>query len=167
MNIYDIFKELHIEYKEIEHPAVFTIEESKLVDHHLGGIGCKNLLLTDRHREHFFLVLLEQDKRADTKAIARLVGVSRLVFANADELADVLGLFPGSVSPFGIINDTENRATVIIDEALIGGKLQFHPNINTRTVLVDYNDLIRFIEFEEHQYMILPDTSTEESTCPQ
>ena len=156
MNIYDIFKELHIEYKEIEHPAVFTVEEAKLVDRDLGGIGCKILLLTERRREEFYLVLLEQDKRADTKAIARLTGVSRLVFANAEELDKVLGLFPGSVSPFGIINDASNRVNVIIDEALIGGKLQFHPNTNTRTVLIGYEDLIRFIEFEGHRYMILP-----------
>ena len=158
MSIYDIFETLNISYKQIEHPAVFTIEESKLVDKDLGGIGCKNLLLTDRRREQFFLVLLEQDKRADTKALAKLAGVSRLVFAHAEELLAVLGLTPGSVSPFGIIHDKNNVVTLIIDEALVDGKLQFHPNDNTKTVLVDYADLIRFIEYEEHRYLLLPET---------
>ena len=73
-------------------------------------------------------------------------------FVREKELYDILGLVQGSVSPFGIINDRENKVTLIIDKDLIDKRLLFHPNVNTKTVSINYIDLIKFVEFEKHKY---------------
>ena len=150
MGIYEVLKELNISYEEIEHPPVYTVEEAKAVEDGISGTGCKNLLLTDKKKEHFFLVILHEDKKADIKGISHLVGVPHLSFANGENLYEMLGLIPGSVSPLGIINDTENKVVLLIDSELKGKRLLFHPNVNTRTVSLEYEDLIRFIEYEKH-----------------
>lgn len=75
--------------------------------------------------------------------------------AAATAVCKVLGLYPGAVSPFGIINDTENRVELLIDPCLVGQRLLFHPNTNTRTVSIAYDDLIKFIESQKHSYTLL------------
>jgi len=69
MNIYEVLNELKITYDEIEHPPVYTVEEAKLVEDGIEGTGCKNLLLTNKKKDHFFLVILEENKKADIKGI--------------------------------------------------------------------------------------------------
>ena len=90
MELYAILEELGIVYDEIEHPPVFTVEEAQSLKERIDGVGCKNLLLTDNRREKFFLVVLEDRKKADLKEIAHLCGTSRLTFANAAELNELL-----------------------------------------------------------------------------
>lgn len=75
--------------------------------------------------------------------------------AAATAVCKLLGLYPGAVSPFGIINDTENRVELLIDPCLVGQRLLFHPNTNTRTVSIAYDDLIKFIESRKHSYTLL------------
>ena len=153
MNIYEILKKLNINYQEIEHEAVFTIEEAKNIKNRIPGIGCKNLLLKDK--KQYLLVILEENKKADTKQIAKIANCSHLSFAKEEELEKILKLKRGSISPFGIINDQTNVVTILIDKDLQNQILLFHPNINTKTVAIHYNDLIKFIEFENHNYILL------------
>ncbi len=153
MNIYDKFKELNINYEEIEHEAVFTVEEAKKIDRALDGESCKNLFLKDR-RGKYFLYVLKSDKMADLKSLRKELGVNQLVFTEPDELFNILGLTKGSVTPLAIINDKDNLVTLIIDRYLVGKRLMFHPNVNTKTVLISYDDLIRLIENERHKYML-------------
>lgn len=155
MDLYAILEELEIEYEEIEHPPVYTVEEARSVQGKIEGIGCKNLLLTNKKKEKFFLVILEENKKADIKAISVLVGVPHLFFANSENLYETLGLIPGSVSPLGIINDKEKRVSLLIDEELKGKRLLFHPNTNTKTLSLSYEDLIRFVECEGQEYRLL------------
>ena len=118
MNIYDIFKQLNIEFKEKEHEPIFTIEQAQNIKN-INGTGCKNLFLTNR-KKNYYLVLLEETKRANIKDIAKLVNESHLSFASEIELNNILKLKPGSVTPLGIINDKDNIVTLIIDNELKG-----------------------------------------------
>ena len=120
MDIYDIFKQLNIEFKETEHEPIFTIEQAQNIKS-INGTGCKNLFLTNR-KKNYYLVLLEETKRANIKDIAKLVNESHLSFASEIELNNILKLKPGSVTPLGIINDKDNIVTLIIDNELKGKK---------------------------------------------
>ena len=151
MDLYEVLNDLNIEYKQVEHEPVYTVSEAKNVDMSLEGVGCKNLFLIDK--KEYYLVILEENKKANLKEIGKLVSKTHLSFVREKELYDILGLIPGSVSPFGIINDKENKVTLIIDEELKNKKLLFHPNTNTKTISINYGDLIKFIEFENHKYL--------------
>ena len=150
-----VLDELGINYVEVEHQPLFTVDDARNVQMQIAGQGCKSILLRTKKRDRYLLVLLREDRRANTQAIASQVNCSHLSFANADELAKLLGLYPGAVSPFGIINDTENRVELLIDPCLVGQRLLFHPNTNTRTVSIAYDDLIKFIESRKHSYTLL------------
>ena len=156
MVLYDVLKELGISYIEAEHEAVFTVEQTHAVQLDIPGIGCKNLLLNDRRGENLLLVILREDKHADTKAIARFAGTTRLSFATPEKLMEVLHLIPGSVSPLGIVNDTENRVKLLLDADLVGKQVIFHPNTNTKSLSLHFDDLIRFIEYLGHSYTLYP-----------
>ncbi len=118
-----------------KHIAVFTCEE---VDEHcsdIQGLSCKNLFIKNRKGKRFFLIVLPASKKADVKAIGRMVGQSGLTFANAGNLKDKLDLEPGSVSPFGLINDVNSEVEVFIDKTVFEAQIvNFHPNKNTATL---------------------------------
>lgn len=154
MNLYETLDYLNIDYKEIEHKKVMTVEEAKHIESMIDGIGSKNLFLTDK-KDKYVLVLIHEDKQANIKKIGELIGIKHLSFAKPEELMDILGLEIGSVTPMGIINDTSNKVLLVIDESLIGKKLLVHPNINTKTISIEYNDLIKYIEYLNHEYIII------------
>lgn len=154
MEILEVLDNLNIKYEKVEHPAVYTVEEMKQYQINMDGDGCKNLFLKDK-KSNFYILVLPEDKRADTKGLAKLLGTPYLSFANEDYLKDILDLERGSVTPFGIINDKDNKVKVLIDTELKGKKLLFHPNRNTATVSIEYNDLIKFIEHEKHSYKLV------------
>lgn len=153
MNIYEVLDKLNISYEEIEHEAVFTVEEANCLKEKIDGIGCKNLFLTDK-KKNYFLYLLKDDKRADLKLLASRLNVSKITFANDEELSNFLGLTRGSVTPLGIINDNDNKVLLIIDRELVGKKVLVHPNTNTNTISISYVDLVKFIEFVGNKYML-------------
>ena len=154
MKLYDVLKKLDIEFEEIEHEPLFTIEQAQLIKRNISGIGCKNLFLTDK-KDNYVLCILEENKRADINQIGALVGMSHLSFADVKELQMILKLEKGSVTPFGILNDNDNRVLLVIDKELKGKRLLFHPNINTKTISVTYDNLIKFIKYERHNYILL------------
>lgn len=154
MNLYEILKKLNIEFNEIEHEPVFTVEQAQVVKDKIEGIGCKNLFLTDK-KGKYVLAILNENKKANMKEIERAVNTSHLSFAETTELKDILKLEQGSVTPFGIINDVDNKVVLAIDVDLKDKKLLFHPNINTKTISITYDNLVRFIEFEKHNYILI------------
>lgn len=153
MNLYEVLKSLNISYDEIEHEAVFTVNEANSLKEKIDGIGCKNLFLTDK-KGNYFLYLLIDEKRANLKDLAIKLNVLKLTFANDEELKSLLGLTKGSVTPLGIINDKENKIVLVIDKDLIDKKILVHPNVNTKTMSISYEDLIRFIEFNKNKYIL-------------
>ena len=154
MTIYDLLKELNIKYDEVEHQAIYTVEEGKEIDRNIEGVSCKNLFLKD-HKNNFYLVVLERDKEIKLNDLRKFLHVSNLHFADEEYLHDLLGVIKGSVTPLGIINDKDNKVTIVLDDYLVDKKLLFHPLVNTKTINIEYKDLIRIIEHLNHKYLIL------------
>jgi Ala-tRNA(Pro) deacylase len=139
-------EELGIAFTRHEHPPVATVEEAMV---HWGGIDathCKNLFLRNQKGNRHYLVILTHSKKADLKAVADQIGDGKLSFASPERLMTHLGLTPGSVSPFGLINDRTHAVRVVIDRELKGAeRLSFHPNINTVTFTLAAADFERFL----------------------
>lgn len=154
MNIYDVLKELDIEYNEIEHKPLYTIADTEVVKGKMEGQECKNLFLTD-NKNNYYLVIIKDNKMANLKEIQKLLKTPKLSFASTNKLKEILNLLPGSVTPLSIIYDNNNKVTLLIDSDLKNKRLLFHPNINTKTISIKYEDLIRFIEYEKHQYIFI------------
>lgn len=152
MNVYEILEKLNIKYEEWTHNAVYTMEEAINIKNRLKGLECKNLFL--KSKDNYFLLVIEGDKKANLKEIEKLLNIKRLTFASEDELMNILNLTKGSVTPLGLINDKEKIARVLIDKNLKDNKLLVHPNINTKTISIEYIDLIKFIDYTEHKYII-------------
>jgi Ala-tRNA(Pro) deacylase len=138
---------LAIPYTRHEHPPVATVEEA---EQHWTGIDathCKNLFLRNQKGDRHYLVVLTHSKKADLKAVAEQIGDGKLSFGSPERLMTHLGLTPGSVSPFGLINDREHRVRVILDRDLAAAtRLAFHPNINTVTYAIAATDFARFLD---------------------
>jgi Ala-tRNA(Pro) deacylase len=153
MNLYEILSKLEITYYEVEHEAVYTIEEANQIESKIDGVGSKNLFLKDKG-SNYYIYVLREDKRADLKELAKFLNVSKLSFGKDEELKRVLDLDKGGVTPLAIINDEENKVTVIIDKDLEGKKVLHHPNVINKTMSIEHNDLIKIIEYTEHKYFI-------------
>lgn len=155
MSIYDILNNLNIAYKEITHEAVYTIEEAikENIPARINGIECKNLFV--KNKDRYYLIFIEASKRADLKNISKIVSENHLSFATIDELHSILKLDIGSVTPLGIINDKDNKVTLLLDRELMNHKVLVHPNINTKTMAIEYEDLIKFIEYTNHTYILI------------
>lgn len=152
--IYDVLKELNINYEEEYHIPVYTVEEANQVSIKIDGVGCKNLFLKD-DKGNYYLVFMLDSKRADLKSIAEYVGAKKLRFADEEALNDILNLEKGSVTPLGLINDNDCLVKLIIDAELVGHKCLMHPNRNDRTVSIGFEDFIRFVEFTNHTYSLM------------
>jgi Ala-tRNA(Pro) deacylase len=138
--------ELGIPFTRFEHPPVATVEEASA---HWAGIDathCKNLFLRNQKGNRHYLVVVTASKRADLRAVADQIGDGKLSFASPDRLMAHLGLTPGSVSPFGLINDREHAVRVVLDRDFQKAvRLAFHPNINTATFAISAADFQRFL----------------------
>ena len=153
MELYEILEKLQISYLEVSHPKVSTVLEMQKLHLNIQGIGCKNLFLKDK--EHYYLYVLEENKRADLKSLARGLRISRLSFASEEELQNVLGLEKGSVTPLGILHDRQNRVVILLDKDLEGKKILVHSNRNDRTLSLSFDDLLKFIQYLHHEYYLI------------
>lgn len=137
---------LGIEHDTTSHPALFTVADSQKLHGELPGGHSKNLFLKDK-KGNLFLVVAEQSSQVDLKTLHKRIGSQRLSFGKPELLMDVLGMIPGSVNPFSLMNDTEKRCTLWLDEALISHELvNFHPLENTFTTTLKSSDLLLFLE---------------------
>lgn len=144
--VYAALDALAIRYETHEHPAVFNAEDAAKFWDPIQGVQCKNLFLRNKKGDRHYLVIVEISKRVDLKDLVRIVDDDRLSFGSPDRLMAHLGLTPGSVSPFGLINDARGSVRVLVDRDLKGAdRLIFHPNINTASVVVSWADLERFL----------------------
>ena len=126
----------------VEHPPVHTVEEARPHWHALEGAHTKNFFLKDNRGGAFYLVTVGAETRVDLKSLAPLIGARRLSFAGPDALAEVLGVEPGAVSPLGLVNDADRRATFVIERTLTeAARLTCHPLRNTATVALSWREL--------------------------
>ena len=152
MEILEVLDKLNIKYDIQEHKAVYTVDDLKDVFINMEGIGCKNLFLKDAKKK-LFLYTLPEDKKADLKTLPEKINSKRLSFANENDLQIYLGLIPGAVTPLGIINDKEQKVTVLLDKKLKNNNILVHPNRNTATISIKYDDLIKFIKYCGNYYL--------------
>ncbi len=150
------FVDLGIETTTHDHPAVFTVAESREIKHAIPGGHSKNLLLKDK-KGRVFLITAEADAAIDLKAISEKIGASgRVTFGKAELLMDLLGVIPGAVTPFGVVNDVERMVTMVIDAPMMDHEiLNFHPLENTATTSIRREDLVRFLTETGHPPLIV------------
>ena len=145
--VFKRLNELNIKYEVMDHPAVYTIEEMDDLGITAKGDVCKNLFLRDEKGKRHFLVVLEKDKKADLKDIQKQLDSSKLSFASAERLDKYLKLEKGEVTPLGVINDVNASVEVVFDKDLIEkNRLGVHPNTNTATVWIGFEDLKKLVE---------------------
>jgi Ala-tRNA(Pro) deacylase len=146
---------LGIETETVEHPAVFTVAESSELERRLPGGHTKNLFLKDK-KDSLFLVVALGHARIDLKTLHKKLGCERLSFGRPELLMEVLGVLPGSVTPFALINDAAHRVTVILDADMMRyEQLNYHPLVNTATTSIAREDLYRFIRSCGHEPRIV------------
>lgn len=133
------------------HPPLFTVEESKALRGDLPGGHCKNLFLKDR-KDRYWLVVALEDAAVPLNSFDRVIGSARLSFASAERLWQVLGVRPGSVTPFALVNDLERVVNVVLQKAMLDhDPLNYHPLSNDRTTAIAPADLLRFIRACGHE----------------
>lgn len=146
--IYDYLKKCGVEFEITEHPAVWNMEDVARLAMPHPEADAKNLFVREDKTQNYCMITVKGDKRVDLKALRKSEGLRQLKFAGQQELSGVLDLFPGAVTPLGLLNDETRRVTLYLDSyflqppALIGA----HPNDNTATVWLKTEDLIRVIE---------------------
>jgi len=148
--------ELGIASTTVEHAPIFTVEQSAALRTSLPGAHTKNLFLTDQDGR-IVLVVAKDDTRVDLKALAKRLSGGRFSFGKAELLEAVLGVPPGSVTPFALINPSAAGVTVVVDKALMDfAEINCHPLENTATTRLATADLLRFIKACGHEPLIAP-----------
>lgn len=159
VKVYETLEKLNISYKRYEHTAVATIADIEEQVKGLEVMHFKNIFLRNSKGDKHYLVLIDSRKKANTKALAKEIGSTRLSFASDDRLEKHLGLEPGAVSPTGLINDKYKEVEVLVDKDLASQeKVTLHPNVNTASITIFYKDLQRFLEWcgNRIQYIEIP-----------
>ena len=147
----DRLTELGIAHQTVEHEAVFTVEQAKEHRGVLPGHHIKNLFLRNKKEEMWLVVALE-DRRIDLKQLGERLGAGRLSFGSPERLGKYLGVEPGSVTPFSVINDTGHAVRLVLDQGLQApGAINGHPLTNTMTTAVSLDDLLRFFAATGHK----------------
>ena len=148
--------ELGIEVTVHRHPPLRTVEESKALRGSLPGLHIKNLFLRDKKRNIWLVTVLE-DRDMDIKALkTKLASKGNLSFGSADLLAEALGVAPGAVTPFAVMNDPDGRVRLALDRAVLEGDLvNAHPLHNEATIAVAPEALVTFLEACDHPPMLL------------
>lgn len=151
-NIYNILKKLSIKYEKHEHPAVFTVEEAEKYYINIKGSHNKSLFLRNKNGERYFLVITIGAKRLNLKELASFLNEQKLSFGSPEKLKEYLDLTPGSVSPFGLINDVNKKVEVIVDQEMMEfDKQGYHPNINTATLVISTSDFKKFLDWTKNK----------------
>jgi Ala-tRNA(Pro) deacylase len=151
--LYTILNNLNIPYEYHEHPPVATIEAAIAHWKDYNSGRCKNIFFRNHKGDRHYLVILEHLRQLNIHDLEKRLKQGKLTFASDKRLKQFLGVDPGSVTPFGLINDTDNNVHVFIDEKLSEyERLAFHPNVNTATLVITRSALIRFLDYTGNSY---------------
>jgi Ala-tRNA(Pro) deacylase len=150
-NLKQVLSNLEINYRAFTHPAVYSTADVVLLPEKLPGIDTKNLFLRDEKRTRYILVCVRAETRVNLKELGRSLGMKGLTFASADDLREMLGLTPGAVCLFGLINDTRGVVTGYLDDSIAPDQeMQNHPLVNTATLVLKSSELERFCAHVGH-----------------
>lgn len=140
-------KELEIDYNIVNHPPALTTEDADRFIEGIEGVRTKTLFLTNKKKRAFYLIIMDEAKRMDMSKFGELVNEKTIKMASSELLDSKLGLPPGTVSPFGLLNNLEKDVKVYVDEEIVNEDIMcFHPNINTKTLFLKTKDLFKFFE---------------------
>lgn len=154
---YDFLDSLGISYERIDHEALYTMEACRDAEKILNCTVAKNIFLTNKRRDAFYLLMLSGDKKFRTSEVSKMIGSTRLEFADESYMLELLDILPGSVSIMGLMNDTSGRVNLLVDSELFGGeKFACHPCVNTSSLRIDTKDVFeRFVPATGHSYKVL------------
>ena len=149
--LFQKFKDLGIFYSIFQHPPLFTVGDAKMHQANMTGLHVKNLFLRDKKKRNFLLVV-EQDTEIDLKTLHQKISSGRLSFGSQERLWQFLGVRPGAVSPFALINDTAKSVRLLFQDILYTEhNIHFHPLVNDITIGIKLSDLSKFLAFTGHQ----------------
>jgi len=151
--VYKVLGELQIPFEYYGHPAAPTIEEAKKYWVDLDATHCKNIFFRNHKGNRHYLVILEHTRDLAIHDLEKRLKQGKLSFASPKRMMKYLGLEPGSVSPFGLINDRENHVHVFLDSNLRNSEsISFHPNINTASLVIPFREFERFLDWTGNAY---------------
>lgn len=154
--LYKLLDKLEIDYHYREHPPVNTIEDATKYWKNYDSGRCKNIFLRNHKGNRHYLVILEHLRKLNMKDLESRLKQGKLTFASEKRLMKYLGVKPGSVSPFGLINDNNTHVHLFIDKKLLDfNNLSFHPNDNTASLIISLDDFIRYLEHQGNSYEFL------------
>jgi Ala-tRNA(Pro) deacylase len=154
--VFDSLHSLGIAFECHEHPAVATVADAEAHWQGIEAAHCKNLFLRNQKGDRHYLVIASHSKRVDLGQLADQIGDGKLSFASPERLMKCLGLTPGSVSPFGLLNDADRRVRVCLDSDLKRAeRISFHPNDNTATLVLGFADFERFLRHVGHAVRVV------------
>ncbi len=151
--LYQILSQLNIPFEYHEHPEAPTVEIASRFWKGIEATHCKNLFFRNHKGNRHYLVVLEYTHIVDIHDLEHRLHQGKLTFASDKRLMDNLGLTPGSVTPFGLINNKDHAVHLFLDENLqFASKISFHPCINTASIVISFQDFIRFLNFTGNTY---------------
>lgn len=154
-DLFEILEHIDIAYKKYEHAPIFTVQEGVHLKSSIPGLHCRNLFLRDK-KENMFLVVAANETAVDLKTLPALIGSGRLSFGSPDRLWDTLGIYPGAVCPFVVINDKAHAVQVILDAYMMRAEIVcYHPLDNAQTISLTPAALLKFFAHTGHSPKIL------------
>ena len=155
-DLFQLLDELQIAVTTVDHPPLFTVQESQALRGTIPGAHTKNLFLKDK-KGRYFLLTVAEDAEVDLKSVHKVIGASgRVSFGSSERLMELLGVSPGSVTVFGLINDDDGAVTIVLDATLMeNATINAHPLSNDATTSIARDDLLRFIRETGHEPLIL------------
>lgn len=152
-DVYDILKKLSIEYETVSHPFCSSSKEADKYIVGKDGVRTKSLFLCDRKKRNFYLVVMDDEKDLNIKTFEETVNNKGIHFCSSETLKKKMNLEPNTITIFGLINNIEKDIKIYIDEDVLKEKrITFHPNINTKTIFISIEDMIKFLKYLECEY---------------
>ena len=152
--VVDQLNELGIPFQIVEHEPVLTTEQADRFIEGIEGVRTKTMFLTNKKKRNFYLVIIDDEKRLDMDIFKEIVEENRIKMASAETLNDKMMLLPGTVSPFGLLNNRDKDIQVYFDQEIVSEeRMCFHPNTNEKTIFVNTEDLFTFLKaigYEAH-----------------
>ena len=154
--VYEALRRMGIPYEVVEHPPALTTEEADSYIEGKEGVRTKTLFLCNRKRTSFFLVIMDDRKRLDIKKLSEIINEKGISFCSPGKLKEKMGLPPGVVSIFGLLNNHERDIRVYLDKEMLSERIvTFHANDNTKTVFVSTEDMYKFLEELGYEYFVI------------
>ncbi len=154
IRVYDFLDRMGVEYLRVDHEPAFNMEICEEIDKTLQAVICKNLFLCNRQKTDFYLLMMPGDKVFKTKELSKQIGSARLSFAEAAHMEAFLDITPGAASIMGLMNDTENRVRLLVDEDVLKGEyIGCHPCVNTSSLKLRTEDAFGRLLAEMHHDM--------------